>query len=451
VAQLTDVALRKDWIAMQTFPETSEYSATPISRLAVSWVLLIPLMYIAGDGGFFFYGSEANNQLAAYYGALVSDPRRTFENAAMSVLVFGLLLVVLFPRLKAVLAMARRHKVFVILAGWAAVSCLWSQFPVVTLMWAPIAALNVVLAFYLYRRFSPEQQLQLLLGLGWLCLILNIVLSMFFPQYGLDYEVAKVAWRGMCSTKNLCSMTTSFLLPAAFYAPAKSVFAKVSRVVYVGLSILVIFMTQSATGEIGLAALLAFVAAMGPILRLRNRDRSIALVLGATTVLALVVTFLAAGKQILLLLNRDPTLTGRTEIWESIIPAIMQHPILGYGYQAFWRGYQGASANIALSNGWAVSSAHNSFLQIGLDLGLVGMALVAYTIVIALRNSFLCLRTVKSPYLTWCTCIVLITIVTTADEVALMVPNSPVWLIYMLACIGLSEAASRVRLESSHG
>jgi O-antigen ligase len=436
---------------METFLETPEYSATPIARLFVSWVLLVPLMYIAGDGGFFFFGGQANNQLAAYYGALVSDPRRTVENAAMSVLVFGLLLVVLFPRFKSVLGMVRRHKVFAILAGWAAISCLWSQFPVVTLMWAPIAAFNVVFAFYLYRRFSPEQQMQLLLGLGWLCLVLNIILSMFFPQYGLDYEVAKVAWRGMCSTKNLCSMTTSFLLPAAFYVPARSVFAKVSRVVYVGLSILVIFMTHSATGEIGLAFLLVFVAAMGPISRLRNRDRSIALLLGATTALALVSTFLAAGKQILILLNRDPTLTGRTEIWASIIPAILQRPILGYGYQAFWRGYEGASANIALSNGWAVSSAHNSFLQVGLDLGLVGVALVMYTIVIALRNSFFCLRTVRSPYLTWCTCIVLITIVTTTDEVALMVPNSPVWLIYMLACIGLSEAASRIRLESSHG
>ena len=436
---------------MHSYAETSQYSDTPIWRLVVSWLLIIPLVYVAGNGSFWFFGGEANNQLAGYYGALVSDPRRTLENAATSVLVFGLLSILLFPRIKSVFSMARRHKVFVILAGLTAISALWSQFPIVSLMWAPIAAFNVLFAFYLYRRFSPEQQMQLLLGLGWLCLFLNLTLSIFFPQYGIDYEVAKPAWRGMCSTKNLCSMVTSFLLPAAFYLPARSVLIKISRVIYVALSLLLVFMTHSATGMIGLAFLFVYLIAMRMIKRMNYRDRSIALVAMATTALVLVVTILTASKQILLLLNRDPTLTGRTEIWASIMPAILQHPLLGYGYQAFWRGYEGASANIALSNGWAVSSAHNSFLQVALDLGLVGVGLVVWALVGALRNSFLCLRTLSSPYLFWCTGIVLITIVTAGDEVALLVPNSPVWLLFMLACIGLSEAASRIRLESSNG
>ena len=98
------------------------------------------------------------------------------------------------------------------------------------------------------------------------------------------------------------------------------------------------------------------------------------LLVGASIAVPLIAAGVIHFGEISYFLGKDPTLTGRTQIWKSVGAEIMKHPILGYGYCAFWRGYQGESANSALTNGWAVTSAHNGFLQTWLTLGAVGLA-----------------------------------------------------------------------------
>ena len=34
--------------------------------------------------------------------------------------------------------------------------------------------------------------------------------------------------------------------------------------------------------------------------------------------------------------GKDPTFTGRTDLWTAMIISISHHPFLGTGYQAFW-------------------------------------------------------------------------------------------------------------------
>ena len=38
------------------------------------------------------------------------------------------------------------------------------------------------------------------------------------------------------------------------------------------------------------------------------------------------------------------TLTGRTELWATVIEMIREHPWFGYGYSGFWLGWDGESA-----------------------------------------------------------------------------------------------------------
>ncbi len=77
-------------------------------------------------------------------------------------------------------------------------------------------------------------------------------------------------------------------------------------------------------------------------------------------------------------LNKDPTLTGRTDFWPMLIDAINQRPILGYGYHNFWqpwRGVNNPAANIITPAGFKPPHAHNGFIEIALDLGYVGLSL----------------------------------------------------------------------------
>ena len=421
-------------------------SYPPISQLVIAWVLMIPLICFASYGMPWFW-TGGGSDLTARFGSIASAETGTAENTAIAILLFTLVPLLVFPWMKSIIRLCRRDKVFAAIAAWSILSCLWSQFPLVSLEWAPVAALNTIFAVYLYRRFSPDQQIRLFLILGWICLGLSIALSLLSPAHGVDYAGS---WRGMYPQKNMCSMMTAFLLVAALYAPATSAFSWVFRILYVGLSIFLIVMTQSATGKISLVLLFAYFVVTRCASGLRERERGIALVVAMVFASALVVVGFAKAQAISLLLGKDPTLTGRTEIWHAVMPSILKHPILGYGYRAFWRGYQGESANVSLASHWTVPSAHNGFLEIWLTLGAIGVALVLYSLLRAVRDAFVCLSAGQSPYLAWYACIVFLTIFTNVDEGELVIPNSLLWILYIVACVGLSDGARRIRLGLDH-
>jgi O-antigen ligase len=71
---------------------------------------------------------------------------------------------------------------------------------------------------------------------------------------------------------------------------------------------------------------------------------------------------------------RDTTLTGRTMIWRYVSHAIRDRPVLGWGFAAYWDD----PANVTELNRRALASidnAHNSFVEIWLGLGTIGLAL----------------------------------------------------------------------------
>lgn len=89
------------------------------------------------------------------------------------------------------------------------------------------------------------------------------------------------------------------------------------------------------------------------------------------------VILLMAGLAALLAIQVDTTLTGRTYIWEEAIRTGLRRPLLGHGFGAFWLGDLGASSALHDALGWTVLSAHNAFIDIWLDLGGLGIVLLA--------------------------------------------------------------------------
>ena len=67
------------------------------------------------------------------------------------------------------------------------------------------------------------------------------------------------------------------------------------------------------------------------------------------------------------------TLTGRTELWSELMTYIGARPIVGYGFDGFWGPIH--TASVALSLGWVVPHAHNGYIEMLLDLGVVGLVL----------------------------------------------------------------------------
>ena len=102
-------------------------------------------------------------------------------------------------------------------------------------------------------------------------------------------------------------------------------------------------------------------------------------------------------ESILIGLGRDPSLSGRTEIWEAMIEKIMERPFTGYGYNGFWLARAGESLDIWYRAKDLPPHGHNGYLNLSLDLGLVGLGLFLATYFKAIARSFRWLRETPGP------------------------------------------------------
>jgi O-antigen ligase len=74
-----------------------------------------------------------------------------------------------------------------------------------------------------------------------------------------------------------------------------------------------------------------------------------------------------------LITGKDLTFTSRTAIWQVINAHIIQHPILGTGYSAYWTAKLGsASQEMKRLLYFYPGEAHNGYLDVINDLGIVG-------------------------------------------------------------------------------
>jgi exopolysaccharide production protein ExoQ len=216
-----------------------------------------------------------------------------------------------------------------------------------------------------------------------LVLMVSAGLAIVAPNLGVESGGHLGNWRGLLSQKNgLARIAVLAILVFFFWRPSY----RPLRYFALVLGIMVLAMTRSATGLVVLIALLI----VTPLFRLvRTQPKLLVpiamLLLTAGATLGIVLV--ADSNPLLALLGRNPTLTGRTELWHAVLVSIMKRPLLGYGFDAFWLGMVGESAKINLSVRWLVPSAHNGALDLWLHLGVVGFALFVVAYLACVRNS----------------------------------------------------------------
>ncbi|MCU1441466.1 MAG: O-antigen ligase protein [Rhodoglobus sp.] len=148
--------------------------------------------------------------------------------------------------------------------------------------------------------------------------------------------------------------------------------------------------TRSATVTVALVAVAAVAAAI-LLVRRAPTPRARALTYGG----ALVV--LAAGigavvvfhEQILGLLGKSDDLTGRIGIWEGVIGLAQQRPAFGWGWVSYWIPWVAPFNDPAFfRNGVQQTHAHNAWLDVWLQLGVVGVVLLGALVLSALARSW---------------------------------------------------------------
>ena len=316
------------------------------------------------------------------------------------------------------------------LAALVVLSTLWSQFPVYTMRRSVPFAMAGIFGLYLALRFPLRKQLAILRVTMIALAVGTVVMALAFPRLGLDASPGHHAdWQGVFTQKNACGRIM-VLATAVLLADWKTSW---QRVTSAALFLVVMFMSGSRSAWLVEGALLALWVSLFAAKRVDSRTRVIA-VLGAAVALSATA---CAGYFLFPLvaqwMGRDATLSGRTLIWKQVWIFILQRPLLGWGYDAFWRGTQGEAFRVMATVRFMVFHAHNGFLEILLELGVAGLVLFALSYLRAWRRLWPVLRAGEVDRVTWMVFVLALILLYDLDENTLLIYNGLFWVLYVAA------------------
>jgi exopolysaccharide production protein ExoQ len=93
-------------------------------------------------------------------------------------------------------------------------------------------------------------------------------------------------------------------------------------------------------------------------------------------------------------LGRQSNMSGRTDIWAAVIPAV-PNPVVGAGFESFWIGPNAQKVWSSLV-GWYhpewINEAHNGYIEVYLNLGWVGVGLISFILISGYRRAVAAFR-----------------------------------------------------------
>ena len=90
-------------------------------------------------------------------------------------------------------------------------------------------------------------------------------------------------------------------------------------------------------------------------------------------------------------LGRESNLTGRTEIWAAVLP-VVPNAFVGAGFESFWLPPRLQMVWSHLSQYMHVNEAHNGYIEVYLNLGWVGVCLIALILISGYRSAIAAFR-----------------------------------------------------------
>jgi exopolysaccharide production protein ExoQ len=274
----------------------------------------------------------------------------------------------------------------VVLLSFALLSACWSDFPFVALKrWFRDLGNYFVILVVLSDPRPLEAVRTVLRRLSYLLVPLSILLNKYYPLIGrqFDYWTGTGMWVGATTSKNMlgvaCLISGLFFFWDTMTRWRDRKRQRTRRIillnaVFIMMTLWLLNAAHSTTSSVCLALGCLVIAAAHTKLFRRN-PAILKVLVPAFFCLYLIFNFgLDMNGSMAEAVGKDPTLTDRTKIW-SFVLSMHTNPLVGTGYQTFWIGprlewfwlYSGLGH---------INEAHNGYLEVYLELGLIGVALL---------------------------------------------------------------------------
>jgi O-antigen ligase len=416
-------------------------SAMPTAKRS-RWILVLPLVFFAAHGAFSF-------QLAGYVtergmpGVVEGRTRGLIGEVLIPGVVYAIVTWLLWNNRRLIASCARQFKMLTLLALLTVISAVWSQDPTRSALFGLFYLFGTLFAYYLVIRLDPDEIAALMVQTGTVVSVLSLILVFLFPKFGIMHGDPRIdgAWQGIFIDRANAAKCFLFLMSPALVSKGRS---QRWRLLYIAAMSIMIFETRAVTAIVVLFIFVLLVAAWRTSRRLDRKLFVLASIVGTVSVLIVCVVGLNYGANVLHVLGRDATLSGRTDVWRVVTATILERPLLGYGYYAFWQTPSAELTNILHATNWSFGYAHNGILEIALQLGFLGVLMFGATLLRAAGDAWFCVRNDMNGRYDWFVGVIVLSILYNIDEATVVWPNELLSILYVVACCSLVRARSEL-------
>lgn len=336
---------------------------------------------------------------------------------------------------------ARRAAPALALVALACISTFWSVEPDLSLRRGISLLAPTAVGIVVTLRFGTRELVRLLaIALG-LAAILSLIVAFLLPAEGI---MNFGAWNGVYDNKNSFGRAMALLVAVMVLVALDAKRYRVSTWLAVAGTMGLVVLSKSVGALMTAVAVLILI----PLFRSLRLRMTAVVAVGILSVLvgAIVLTVsLTNTEEVFALLGRDPTLTGRTDIWAAALVSIAERPWLGYGHNAFWQGWGGPSAALVGSIGWESPNSHNGLIDLWLELGLVGVLTFLLGLGVAARRAILQARHSITAAGLWPLVFLAWLVVMNVSTSTIMLQHSLYWLLYVavMSSSAITEPSER--------
>lgn len=282
---------------------------------------------------------------------------------------------------------------------YCGLSIIWSDFPDVSFKRYTKDIGNSLMVLIVLSENAPVEAIATVFKrCAYILIPLSVVMFKYYPNFGRSYGryEGQLAITGVTNNKNslgiLCALGGIAVFWSLVSLCRNNKVSVVKAKVFVhgmvlALTVWVLLISHSATSLICFGVAIAVIA----IIEVKS-VRSIILY-GFPVILCVLIGYILMSANLLgdvtSAVGRDQSLTGRTEVWQTVMEMV-QNPIIGCGYNSFFVGDR--LKQLWSIYTWGITEAHNGYLEVYLDLGLIGVILLLGVLASSFRTTLMLIK-----------------------------------------------------------
>lgn len=296
--------------------------------------------------------------------------------------------------------------------GFAALSIIWSAYPGASALGVTLTLATTAVAAFLATCLTWEELLETfsdtvrwILGLS---LLFEFVVAAFVRQPVLplwvDYShlekiPAAFYWsrnllfeggriQGIVGNANLLGMLALLGLIVFVLRRLARKGSPVWGWFWIAVAVATLALTRSSTVIVAGVVVVLVAVFLFEVRRTSGGARIAVFVTGAVLAGGVVVAAIVARGPLLAMLGKSSDLTNRIDIWETVGALALQRPAAGWGWVGYWVPWVHPFDDLIVIRGVTYLQAHNAWLDVFLQLGVIGVVLFALLVLGSLMRSW---------------------------------------------------------------